>query len=144
MNHNYLPFWYLAGIISYEEFEDLTKKNKEKESRAYLEKIHEANSNKRTRDSSTTFLDPYEHLDFKPFFESLRDRYEIPICCELYTFSHQDVKAPTTHPKALFDKLCKRKSSRNRKEIFYLVYLTLIFFNIPSTDAKVNPNFCAP
>lgn len=94
MNHNYFPFWYLAGIISYEEFEDLTKKNKEKELRAYLEKIHETNSNKRTRDSSTTFLDPYEHLDFKPFFESLRDRYEIPICCELYTFSHQDVKAP--------------------------------------------------
>lgn len=65
------------GIISYEEFEDLTKKNKEKELRAYLEKIHETNSNKRTRDSSTTFLDPYEHLDFKPFFESLRDRIHL-------------------------------------------------------------------
>ena len=47
---------------------------------AYLEKMHATNSNKRTRDSSTTFLDPYEHIDFKPFFENLRDRYENAIC----------------------------------------------------------------
>ena len=81
-----------------------------------MEKIHEANSNKRTRDSSTTFLDPYEHLDFKPFFESLRDRYEIPICCELYTFCHQDVKAPTTHPKALLINFVKEKVAETEKK----------------------------
>lgn len=40
----------------------------------YLEEIHKTNVNKRARDSSTAFLDPYEHSDFRPLFESLRDR----------------------------------------------------------------------
>ena len=41
----------------------------------YLEKVHKTKPNKRTRDSSTAFLDPYEHIDFKPLFENLRDRW---------------------------------------------------------------------
>lgn len=41
----------------------------------YLEKVHKTKPNKRTRDSSTAFLDPYEHIDFMPLFEKLRDRW---------------------------------------------------------------------
>jgi len=62
------------GVITYDEFLTLNTESKLKEMRDYLEKIHESNSNKRTRDSSTAFLDPYEHIDFRPLFESLRDR----------------------------------------------------------------------
>jgi len=65
------------GVITYDEFLTLNTESKLKEMRDYLEKIHESNSNKRTRDSSTAFLDPYEHIDFRPLFESLRDRIHL-------------------------------------------------------------------
>ena len=67
------------GLITYDEFEILNSESRLKEMRNYLEKIHETNSNKRTRDSSTAFLDAYEHIDFRPLFESLRDRYEFDV-----------------------------------------------------------------
>lgn len=65
------------GVITYDEFANLTSEIKTKEIKDYLEKIHETNSSKRTRDSSTAFLDPYEHIDFKPFFEDLSNRIHL-------------------------------------------------------------------
>ena len=64
----------LAGVITYNEFIRLVSESKMKDIVHYLEKVHKTKPNKRTRDSSTAFLDPYEHIDFKPLFENLRDR----------------------------------------------------------------------
>lgn len=65
---------YLLGVITYNEFIKLVTEKKMKDIVHYLEKLHKTKPNKRTRDSSTAFLDPYEHIDFKPLFESLADR----------------------------------------------------------------------
>ena len=65
---------HLAGVITYNEFIKLVSESKMKDIVHYLEKVHKTKPNKRTRDSSTAFLDPYEHIDFKPLFENLRDR----------------------------------------------------------------------
>lgn len=65
---------HLAGVITYNEFIKLVSESKMKDIVYYLEKVHKTKPNKRTRDSSTAFLDPYEHIDFKPLFENLRDR----------------------------------------------------------------------
>ncbi|KAJ7383011.1 hypothetical protein OS493_031181 [Desmophyllum pertusum] len=65
------------GVITYREFVKLVSENKMKDIVHYLEKVHKTKPNKRTRDSSTAFLDPYEHIDFKPLFESLRDRIHL-------------------------------------------------------------------
>ena len=65
---------HLAGVITYNEFIKLVSESKMKDIVHYLEKVHQTKPNKRTRYSSTAFLDPYEHIDFKPLFENLRDR----------------------------------------------------------------------
>lgn len=65
------------GVITYNEFIRLTTESKMKDITHYLEKIHQTKPNKRTRDSSTAFLDPYEHVDFKPLFDSLRERIRL-------------------------------------------------------------------
>lgn len=65
------------GLIEYDEFVMLNSEVKLNEIKEYLEKIHETNSNKRTRDSSTAFLDPYEHIDFRPLFEDLTNRIHL-------------------------------------------------------------------
>ena len=65
----------MSGVITYNEFIKLATDSKMKDITHYLEKIHQTKPNKRTRDSSTAFLDPYEHIDFKPLFDSLRERY---------------------------------------------------------------------
>lgn len=73
---HFCTFLKFTGLIDYDEFAMLNSEVKLKEIKEYLEKIHETNSNKRTRDSSTAFLDPYEHIDFRPLFEGLTNRYE--------------------------------------------------------------------
>ncbi|KAL9950841.1 hypothetical protein ACROYT_G043406 [Oculina patagonica] len=65
------------GVISYNEFIKLVTESKVKDIVHYLEKVHKSKQNKRTRDSSNAFLDPYEHIDFKPLFDSLRDRIRL-------------------------------------------------------------------
>ncbi|XP_078354573.1 transmembrane prolyl 4-hydroxylase-like isoform X2 [Oculina patagonica] len=65
------------GVITYNEFIKLSTEKKMKDIVHYLEKVHKTKPNKRTRDSSTAFLDPYEHIDFKPLFESLADRIHL-------------------------------------------------------------------
>jgi len=65
------------GVITYNEFIKLVTESKMKDIVHYLEKVHKTKPNKRTRDSSTAFLDPYEHIDFRPLFEKLRDRIHL-------------------------------------------------------------------
>jgi len=65
------------GVITYNEFIKLVSESKMKDIVHYLEKVHKTKPNKRTRDSSTAFLDPYEHIDFKPLFENLSERIHL-------------------------------------------------------------------
>lgn len=94
-----------TGLIEYDEFVMLNSEVKLNEIKEYLEKIHETNSNKRTRDSSTAFLDPYEHIDFRPLFEGLTNRYETGFPSLITNFVVFVLRY-------CFSRLCSFKSSR--------------------------------